>query len=461
MSGMHLRRGSPYSQHNSGSSARGQKRTRIAPAVAALLLFAVACAAPPAAPTAATPAGTTPTAGQRGSGGINAPRWIDAPYVLLVSFDAFRWDYPDRGLTPNLDRLAARGVRADALIPMFPSKTFANHYSIATGLSPGHNGIVANNFYDPAFDATYRLGDRATVEDGRWYGGEPIWVTAETQGMVSAAMFFVGTEAPVKGIQPTYWNKFDANVTEDTRIRTVLDWLAMPADKRPHLVTLYFERLDNAGHRYGPDSSELNLALAGADSIVGRLMDGIAALPYGDRVNLVVLTDHGMAMLDQPPVELEDWADLTGVRVLTAGPLAQLYVGGDTARARVLRDSLDRAPGMHAHLPDETPASWRTGRNPRFGDVLLVADEGVQIRRRGQTGERTPATHGWPPMKSMYGVFFAAGPGIRSGSRVPAFENIDVYPFLAALLGLEPARGIDGSLDPLRPVLTGPAAAAR
>ncbi|MGD8277037.1 MAG: ectonucleotide pyrophosphatase/phosphodiesterase [Gemmatimonadota bacterium] len=424
---------------------------RTATLLAAILLAAGACAAPP----------VTMPAARHGSGGTNDARWLDAPYVVLVSFDAFRWDYPDRGLTPNLDRLAARGVRADALIPMFPSKTFANHYSIATGMSPGHNGIVANNFYDPAFDATYRLSDRSTVEDGRWYGGEPIWVTAEMQGMVTAAMFFVGTEAPVKGIQPTYWNKFDANVTEDTRIRTVLDWLGMPADKRPHLITLYFERLDNAGHWYGPDSPELNRALAGADSIVGRLMDGIDALPWGDRVNLVILTDHGMAPLDRPPVELEDWADLTGVRIMTAGPLAQLYVGGDTARARSLRDSLDRAPGMSAFLPDETPASWRTGRNPRFGDVLLVADEGVQIRRRGQTGERTPATHGWPPSRSMYGIFFTAGPGIRPGTHVPPFENIHVYPFLAALLGLEPAGGIDGTLDPLRPILTGPAANAR
>jgi len=417
-------------------------------ALVATLLFAAAC----------TP---TATEAQAGSGGTNDPRWIDAPCVVLVSFDAFRWDYPDRGLTPNLDRLAARGVRADALVPMFPSKTFANHYSIATGLSPGHNGIVANNFYDPAFDATYRLSDRSTVEDGRWYGGEPIWVTAELQGMVTAAMFFVGTEAPVKGIQPTYWNKFDANVTEDTRIRTVLDWLAMPAEKRPHLITLYFERLDNAGHWYGPDSPELNRALIGADSIVGRLMDGIDALPHGDRVNLVVLTDHGMALLDRPPVELEDWADLTGVRVITAGPIGQLYVGGDTARARALRDSLDRAPGMYAYLPDETPALWRTGRNPRFGDVLLVAEEGVQIRRRGQTGERTPATHGWPPIQDMYGIFFATGPGIRPGTRVPPFENIDVYPFLAALLGLEPSPDIDGSLDSLRPILTSPTANSR
>lgn len=391
---------------------------------------------------------------QAGSGGVNDPRWLDAPYVVLVSFDGFRHDYPDRGLTPNLSRLAARGVRADGLIPMFPSKTFSNHYSIATGLSPGHHGIVANDFYDPGFDAVYRLSDRTAVEDGRWYGGEPIWVTAERQGMVTAAMFFVGTEAPVKGIQPTYWNRFDEKVTEETRVRQVLDWLALPAEARPHLITLYFERLDTHGHRYGPASAELNASLVVADSLVGRLLDGIDALPHGESVHLFIVTDHGMSPLDREPVILDDWADLTGIRVISGGPVAQLYAGGDTVRARALKDALGAAPGLSAYLPGETPPEWLTGRNPRFGDVLLVAEEGVQIRRRAWPGERSPSTHGWAPIPSMYGVFFAAGPRIRAGLRIPAFENVHIYPLLAALLGLEPASGIDGRLDVLRPILT-------
>lgn len=418
----------------------GRRRwTRLVAAVATLLVAAPAAAQGPAG---------------RGSGGTNAERWIEAPYVVLVSFDGFRSDYPDRGLTPNLERLALRGVRADALIPMFPTKTFANHYSIATGLSPGRHGIVANDFYDPAFNAGYRLRDRDAVEDGRWYGGEPIWVTAELQGMVTAAMFFVGTEAPVKGIQPTFWNRFDAAVSEDARIRQVLDWLALPAAHRPHLVTLYFERLDNDGHREGPESAGLNASLVVADSLVGRLLDGIDALPHGDRVHLVLVTDHGMAPLDREPVVLEDWVDLEGVRVITGGPIAQLHVNGDTAWARRLRDALSRAPGLTAYLPAEAPAGWRTARNPRFGDVLLVADEGVQIRRRDWPGERSRATHGWGPVPSMYGVFYAAGPGLRAGQRIPAFESIHIYPLLAELLGLEPARDIDGRLDVLRPILS-------
>lgn len=424
-----------------GGGVRASRLQRLAGVLLAVLIV-ISCGQP-----------TAPAEAQTGSGGSNAERWLGAPYVLLISFDAFRYDYLDRGLTPNFERLAQAGVRADGLIPMFPTKTFSNHYSVATGLSPGRHGVVANSFYDRTFDATYRLSDRTTVEDGRWYGGEPIWVTAEMQGMVSAAMFFVGTEAPVKGVQPTYWNKFDANVSEDTRIRKVLDWFAMPRESRPHLVTLYFERLDNAGHRYGPDSPELNVALAGADSLMGEILDGIAALPHGDSVHIVVVSDHGMSLYDRDPVIADDWADLSDVHVITSGPIAHLYVDGDTTRARALKEALDRAPGVAAYLPDETPPEWRTYRNPRFGDVLLVADEGVQVTRSGWPGERSAASHGWAPMQSMHGLFIAAGPRLRAGLRIPAFENINIYPLLAEILGLRPATDIDGRLDVLRHVL--------
>src|SRR3954452_24032303 len=73
-----------------------------------------------------------------------------APILILISFDGWRWDYIDRLPAPNLKALAARGVRAKALLPSFPVLTFPNHYTIATGLSPEHHGIIANTMRDPA-----------------------------------------------------------------------------------------------------------------------------------------------------------------------------------------------------------------------------------------------------------------------------------------------------------------------
>ena len=100
-----------------------------------------------------------------------------------------------------------RGVRARRMIPVFPSLTFPNHYSLVTGLYAERHGIVSNTFYDPARRQTYSLSDRAAVTDGSWYRGEPIWVTAESQGMVSGMFFWPGSEAAIKGVRPTYWRE--------------------------------------------------------------------------------------------------------------------------------------------------------------------------------------------------------------------------------------------------------------
>ena len=233
----------------------------------------------PVGATAAAQPGraTTPN----GTGGVNAPETLGKPYLVLVSFDGLRPDYLDRYETPSFDRVAARGVAAEALVSVYPSLTFPAHYSIATGLHPERHGLVGNRFYDPARGEEYNYRDRHSVEDGTWYGGEPIWVTAETQGMVAAAMLFVGTEADIGGVRPTFWTRYADRGTHRERVDEVLGWLALPAERRPHLVTLYFSSVDGAGHRYGPASTAVAEAVERVDADLGRLLDGIDALPHG------------------------------------------------------------------------------------------------------------------------------------------------------------------------------------
>lgn len=395
----------------------------------------------------------------RGTGGRNAPAQLSKPYVVLVSFDAFRHDYLDRGLTPHFDTLAAHGIRAAGLIPIYPSKTYPNHYSIATGMYAEHDGLVANAFYDPALNAFYRSGSPAVGEE-RWYGGEPLWVTAERQGMVAATMFWVGSEAPIEGIRPSYWHKFDAHFAYAARIQQVLDWLRLPPEQRPHFITLYFEMVDNAGHAYGPAAPETNRAIAQADSLLGDLMTGIRALPIASRVDVIVVSDHGMTPITGQ-LRLNDYVHLDRLTVVPSGPFAALWFRGDTARLDAVYDTLRQAmPHVHVYQRPEIPPAYHFGGNPRAGDILVVADEGYVINT-GQHVTQERATHGYPPSPAMYGIFVAAGPDIAAAGRIPAFENIHVYPFITALLGLEPYSGIDGTLNVLGPYLEGAAARAR
>lgn len=406
-----------------------------------------------------------------GSGGVNRPEHLDKPYVIVVSFDGFRHDYLDRIDAPNFRRVVDRGVRAGGLIPVFPSKTFPNHYSIATGMYAENHGLIDNTFYDPHFDATYRLGDTLTVRDGRWYGGEPIWVTAERQGMVSAAYFFVGSEAPIGGIQPTLVRNYDGRIPNATRVATVLEWLQLPAERRPHLIMLYFSDVDDAGHRHGPETPEVAAAVRRVDEALGQLLDGIESLPIADRVNLILVSDHGMSAQDTArAVYLDDHVDLDGVRSVAAGPYTTLWVG-DSARADAIRDALNGgsvvgvasrsgaegpAGGLthaRAYRRYEIPERFRYRGSDRAGDILVLAAPGYQVLRRSGR-PYTGGAHGYDPASyTMHGIFLAMGPQIRSGHTIPAFENVHVYPLVAHLLGLAPNPAIDGRLEVLRPIL--------
>ncbi len=385
-----------------------------------------------------------------GTGGINHPSIGDRDYVVLVSFDGFRRDYLDRHETPHFDELGNSGLVADALIPVFPSQTFSGHYSIATGLYPSRHGIVNNRFFDPLRDERFNYRDTDVVQDGTWYGGEPIWITAERQGMTTASFFFPGTEAPILGLRPSRWRTYDAGVPNRRRVEQVIEWLQLPPGERPHLITVYFSMVDGAGHNFGPEAPQLSRAIGTADRYLGMLMSEIASLAHGDRVNLVVVSDHGMAAVDHArQVVVSEVMDLRRTRLESFGPGVSVHIGGNGRAGEQFASAFNAAvdpDDARAYIRADAPAHLHIGDNPSYGDVLLIPSEGVLVRFRERTSRPT-ATHGWDPtLPSMHGIFLAAGPTIVAGAQLPAIEHVHVYPFLAHLLGLTPNPDIDGDL---------------
>lgn len=382
----------------------------------------------------------------QGTGGVNAPAQRGKPHVILISFDGMRSEYLDRLELPNFQRLIRTGVRSAGMIPTFPSKTFPNHYSIVTGWHAGRHGLVANNFWDPERNAGYRMSDTGSVRDSSWYRGEPIWVTAEKQGMVAASFFWPGSEAAIGGVRPTFAKKYDTRVPNFARVDTVLDWLALPDARRPHMVTMYFSTTDHAGHESGPLSPQLDTAAWAVDSALGRLIDGVQRLPIRDRVYFVLVADHGM--LEQSPrwyVGLDTLIDTTGVIIADAGPNANLHVRGGAERARVLRDSINRRMRHgRAYLRRDVPARLHY-TEPRVGDVVVIMDKYYTIGRSNRPPREGTGTHGWDPaIPELHAIFVASGPRIPAGRTIPAFENVEIYPWLTELLELRMAPGTDG-----------------
>jgi predicted AlkP superfamily pyrophosphatase or phosphodiesterase len=328
------------------------------------------------------------------------------PYVLMISLDGFRWDYPGMVLLPTLDSLARTGVKATSLKPAFPSITFPNHYSMATGLYPDHHGIVSNSFYDSATKKQYAVGNRKAVEDGTFYGGEPIWVTAEKQGVISASFFWVGSEAPIQGIHPTYWKRYDEKISMAARGDSVVAWLSLPGEKRPHLVLLYYHEPDAVGHHAGPESADVRETIVSLDKALGDLFRKINELPIASQINVIVTSDHGMQ-----PTSMEQSVLLTDY---------------------IQPDWFERIEGY--------------GTNPRTLDFVLLADSGWTIRKNAlqKVGK---GAHGYDPdNRNMHAIFYASGPAFKKGYVSKGFNNVDLYPLLTSLLRLVPAP-VDGTID--------------
>lgn len=377
--------------------------------------------------------------------------------VVLISIDGFRWDYPDKAETPNLDFLINSGVRAKSLIPCFPTKTFPNHYSIVTGLYPENHGIVANNMYNPDTKRYFRLSISEALHDPDWWGGEPIWVTAEKQGIETACYFWPGSETKIKGVLPTYFYPYDGSIPNEERMHQILRWLDLPEDQRPSFITTYFSTLDDTGHDSGPDSQEVIDAIQYMDSVIGILLNGLKTRALLDKVNVIIVSDHGMAEISaERVIFLDDYIDLSDVDVVDWNPVAAINPA-EGQQDNIYQKLVTAHPNMLVYRKQEIPDRLHYRDHRCIPQILAIADEGWSITSLETFREKphyvTGGNHGFDNrLKSMGAIFIARGPAFKSGLVVEPFQNIHIYELLAKLLGVNPAPN-DGNLDSIRIVL--------
>jgi alkaline phosphatase D len=370
----------------------------------------------------------------------------EKPYLVVLSMDGFRWDYTDKASTPHFDKIALQGVKAKSMIPSFPTKTFPNHYTLATGLYPDHHGIVLNGFYDPETDRHYTVSNREAVGDGSFYGGEPVWVTAEKQGVKAASLFWVGSEAEIKGVRPSIWKKYEHRMPYENRIDTVISWLQLPEPQRPHLIMWYFDEPDSQGHDSGPDSPEIVETVEYLDSLLGVFLFKLEQLPIAGQVNFIVTSDHGMcATADDRVVMLNEFIPQEWIEEIQGNnPIWTIKaVEGYTSN---IADKLSEIKHISAWPSADVPERLHYGKNPRTLDFVVVADSAWSVfydKKSAYFG----GAHGYDNRNTdMHTIFYGIGPVFKISYPQATFPNVSLYPLMCKILDLEAAPN-DGKLE--------------
>jgi predicted AlkP superfamily pyrophosphatase or phosphodiesterase len=394
---------------------------------------------------------------------VSAQKIVDLkPTVILISLDGFRYDYLDKYKPPTLNRLARDGVRARWMIPSFPTKTFPNHYTIATGLYPEHHGIVENNVYD--FGEIFKIDDSRQVQDSRWWWGEPVWVTAEKQAQIAASYFFVGSEAAIEGTRPHYWRKYNGRVPTEMRVDKVLSWFDLPAGKRPTMISMYFSDTDDVGHEFGPDAEETRYAALNADRYIGRLVNGLAKRGIAERVNIIIVSDHGMAARDQRnAIVIDDYFDTTDKTladpILTTGEIWQIFP--KPGKESFIMGRLKNIRNATCWRKADIPSRLHYSTGSRIAPIVCSSDESwaMTSRARFETTKKSEdfdqirGAHGYDNRyESMRATFIAHGSAFKRGYVAEPFENIHVYELMCKILGLKPAKN-DGDFRQVKGML--------
>ena len=376
------------------------------------------------------------------------------PYVILISADGFRYDYAKRYDATHLLKLSKTGVQAESMIPSFPSVTFPNHYSIVTGMYPAHHGLVNNSFLEEKSGQRYSMSAKAKVKEAKWYGGTPLWVLAEQQQMISASMFWVGSEAEIKGIRPTRYYDYTEKLSIDDRINIVKDWLSLPEEKRPHFITFYLSEPDHAGHSFGPEAVETKNAVKMVDSVIYKLTETIKPLDLP--VNYIFVSDHGMTTADQEnPIKKPVEIDTAKYIIAASGTMMDIHAKNKADVLPLYQKLKVQQQDYKAYLKSEMPKNLNYSTTDdwmgRIGDILLLPKwPKVFSNRKPGVGH-----HGFDPyeVKDMHATFIAWGPAFKENLQIPSFENVNIYPLVAKILGLNYQEKIDGKVEVLEPIL--------
>ena len=382
-----------------------------------------------------------------------AAKEAQRPVTVLVGIDGFRADYLDRGVTPRLAALAKEGATGP-MRPSFPTKTFPNHFAIVTGKRPDRNGIVANSMIDPRRPGViFSLGNAQQALDPFWWSeAEPVWIAAERAGIRTATMFWPGSEVAFNGTRPSDWLRYDQNIGNVQRVNTLIDWLRRPAAIRPAFATIYFDTVDTAGHRFGPDSAEVNATLAEVDARIGELVDGAAKL--GVPLNLVIVADHGMRATDDARViKLDTLIDRPSYIAVETGPYAAIepVTGTDDRVAQAL---LVPHEHMTCTRKEDLPERLHWGSNPRVAAIICIAEAGWTILSGPPMYPVKGGAHGYDNADpEMLALFIARGPAFARGAELEVFDNVAVAALLRAALGLPEDTDADGKLADLKAAL--------
>lgn len=377
--------------------------------------------------------------------------------LLLISFDGFREDYLTKTNTPNFDLLTASGVIGEGLIPVFPSKTFPNYYAIATGLYPENSGFIGNSMYDPKMNLSFSMGDREQVENPDWYGGEPIWNTVERNGLNAGTMFWVGSEAPIQNMRPTFWKPYDGRTPNEARIDSVLKWMTLENEKEIDFGTLYFSFVDSRGHRNGPDSEEVIEAIQEADQLIGYLIRELQSKELWGSTNIIIVSDHGMAEVSRERlIVLDDYVSTEGFEIISSSPV--LMFNTPQGRLDTVYEILKaKENNFKIYRRENLPDRFHLRNHHRVPELIMIADIGYTINTREyiETRRNYPSggTHGFDNQKKeMHAVFIANGPDFKEGYTMKSFQNIHLYELMAHLLEI-PSAGTDGSFDSVKVML--------
>jgi len=431
-------------------------------------------------------------------------------HVVVVVWDGMRPDFVSQENTPALWKLANEGVVFRNHHAVYPSATNVNGTAIATGVYPGHSGLIANHDYRPEIDNRKSLDVEipAVVEKGdelsggkyiliptiaeivQRAGGRTAIATAKTVGLLldrqidpghakNCVTLFAGQSRPRDALNPILhalgpFPPF-GQITEGDKWSTKAFTDFLWKDGVPAFSLLWLGDPDLTQHQSAPGAPPALAAIKSSDENLAAVLSALNRQGMRETTDLFVVSDHGFSTIERSvdlrkilndagftaKTEFSDEPKPGDIMLVGNGGTVLFYVMNHDAPAirrfvEFLQQS-DFAGVIFTKEAMDGTFALDQGKidSPHAPDVVMAFRWNEKKNQFGVPGMidadwqrgAGKGTHATLSRFDMHNTLIATGPDFRHGYMDDLPSgNVDLAPTILRILGITPPQRVDGRI---------------
>lgn len=214
------------------------------------------------------------------------PAWSQvhtADHVVVIGVDGLSPDGLHKAKVPAIDALRAAGAWTYHARGVMPTVSAPNWASMIMGAGPEQHGVTSNEWRKDKFEIA-----PTAIGPGGFF--PTIFSVLRSQRKDAVIGIFHHWDGFAVLVEPGVANVMEHYTTQG---ETISHAVAFLKEKKPTLLFIHLDHVDDAGHEFGHGSPEYIAAVEETGRLVARVLEAVRAAGIESGTLVLLTADHG------------------------------------------------------------------------------------------------------------------------------------------------------------------------